>query len=385
MLMNNRNSSIIEKNKEHRSILLIAGGSKDNKSAANNQKKVIDILNELSHNIYLITPCNRSFFFKRHYIYNIISYKNQIFSFILTQINQLIATIKILKYNNIDLIIFIFGCDLNILPIIYLKLIKKKIALRSDGRPTKIISKYLGDKYKIKSFLFKLIEEINYRLVDCVLSECNYAISDNEFKKYPKTGSAPLYVDTNKFYFKKENNKRHYDLGYIGRFSEEKGILNLIKAIELIFSKNNKLNIFIAGEGDLFQETYKFIQTEKNQYNITLHPWITPDHLPNYLNDIKLIVLPSKKEGLPNIMLEAMACGTPVLATPVGAIPGVIQDEVTGFIMENNTPECIAQNVIRALNHPDLERIAERGRQYVEKNYSFKETLKRWENILEKI
>ncbi|HQK83554.1 MAG TPA: glycosyltransferase family 4 protein, partial [Atribacter sp.] len=79
----------------------------------------------------------------------------------------------------------------------------------------------------------------------------------------------------------------------------------------------------------------------------------------------------------------AMACGTPVLATPVGAIPEVIQDGVTGFIMENNTPECIARNVMRALNHPDLEGIAERGRQYVEKNYSFKETLKRWENILE--
>ncbi|MDH7511203.1 MAG: glycosyltransferase family 4 protein, partial [Methanolinea sp.] len=163
------------------------------------------------------------------------------------------------------------------------------------------------------------------------------------------------------------------------------GILNLIKAIELIFSKNNKLNIFIAGEGELFQETYKFIQTEKNQYNITLHPWITPDHLPNYLNEIKLIVLPSKKEGLPNIMLEAMACGTPVLATPVGAIPGVIQDGVTGFIMENNTPECIARNVIRALNHPDLEGIAERGRRYVEEEFTFEKAVERWRRVLNAI
>jgi len=72
-----------------------------------------------------------------------------------------------------------------------------------------------------------------------------------------------------------------------------------------------------------------------------------------------------------------------VLATPVGAIPDVIQDEVTGFIMENNTPECIAQNVMRALNHPDLEIIAERGRQYVAREFTFEKAVERWRRILE--
>jgi glycosyltransferase involved in cell wall biosynthesis len=74
-----------------------------------------------------------------------------------------------------------------------------------------------------------------------------------------------------------------------------------------------------------------------------------------------------------------------VLATPVGAIPDVIQDGITGFIMENNSPECIARNVIRALNYPDLPGIAENGRKFVEENYTFDKTVGTWRDIISKI
>ena len=50
-----------------------------------------------------------------------------------------------------------------------------------------------------------------------------------------------------------------------------------------------------------------------------------------------------------------MGCGTPVLATSVGGVPDVIKDKETGFIMEDNSPECIAENIERVLNHPDLD------------------------------
>ena len=87
----------------------------------------------------------------------------------------------------------------------------------------------------------------------------------------------------------------------------------------------------------------------------------------------------------PTVHDYAMACATLVIATPVGAIPDVIIDGKTGFIMENNSPECIAENVIRALNSPDLERIAEEGRRFVEEYYTFERTVENWKSILQSI
>ena len=77
-----------------------------------------------------------------------------------------------------------------------------------------------------------------------------------------------------------------------------------------------------------------------------------------------------------------MGCGTPVLATPVGGVPDVIKDGKTGFIMGDNSPECIAKNVMRALEHPDLERIVENA---VEREFTYAAAVERYKKILEDI
>ena len=66
----------------------------------------------------------------------------------------------------------------------------------------------------------------------------------------------------------------------------------------------------------------------------------------------------------------------------VGAIPDLIEDGETGFIMENNSPECIAENVMRALEHPDLEGIVENARARVEREFTYEVAVERYRKIL---
>jgi len=80
-----------------------------------------------------------------------------------------------------------------------------------------------------------------------------------------------------------------------------------------------------------------------------------------------------------------MACGTIVLATPVGAITDLIENGETGFIMEDNSSECIATNIIRVLNHPSLVQITRNARALVEAEFTYEEAVERYRKILSEL
>jgi len=263
------------------------------------------------------------------------------------------------------------------------KIFKKKPILAFAGSGRQVADAKNDSLVKFLSFLSK----INCTLANRIILYSPNLIKEWNFEKYRNKIliAHEHFLDFDKFEIKKKLSERNNSVGYIGRLSEEKGVLNFVRAIPEILKERNDMEFLIGGDGQLRGEIEKYISGKNLNDKVKLAGWIPHEKLPDYLNELKLVVLPSFTEGLPNIMLEAMACGTPVLATPVGAIPDVITDGETGFIMENNSPECIARNVMRALKHPNLERIAENARALVEREFTYEKAVERWRGILKTI
>jgi len=96
-------------------------------------------------------------------------------------------------------------------------------------------------------------------------------------------------------------------------------------------------------------------------------------------------VLPSQPtEGLPTTILESLACGTPVYATPVSGVPDVVREDETGLLLEEMAPETLAANIEAALDG-DLEPMSRRGRVLIEKSYSIEAAVQRYRHILDSL
>ena len=292
---------------------------------------------------------------------------------------QLKIALLVIRLKNVERFVFAFGADLFVIPILVAQFQGKKVVLRTEGRPS-FPQKYYRQS-KLISILFSGLEILTYSLVDKIVVESKNMVKLYNLQKFQaKISDGGLFVDTTHFKKIKEWSDRTYQLGYIGRLSKEKGILEFVDSLPLILkNKNGKVIIVGGGIEDKIKEV---IINANLQNKVELTGWIENKEVLHYLNEIKLLVFPSYKEGLPNIILEAMACGTPVLTTPVGGVPDIIKDGETGFIMENNTPECIIENVMRALEHPDMARIVKNAGDLVEQKFTYKAAVTRYRRIL---
>mgnify|MGYP000974547378 CR=1 FL=1 len=348
---------------------------------------LIRIINNCSDKTYIVTgndgriPCDAE---KEHMVVSSRNYSTQ--DNLLNRISdyivlQLFTSVEILQHKK-DISTWIFFLDAHalLLPVVIAKITKKKIIFI----PAASIKKAAEAKKSMLLYLLSYSEMLTNRFADRIILYSNNLITEwNMDLHIQKIEVAPRhFLNFDAFTVTTKIQDRGDLIGFIGRFSEEKGVQNFAQALTTILNDREDLRVLIAGDGPLKDSIAASLQEGGITARVDFPGWISHDDLPNYLNQLRLLVLPSYTEGLPNIMLEAMACGTPVLATPVGAIPDVIIDGKTGFIMENNSPECIAANVVRALSSPDLERIAEAGRRFVEETFTFEKVVKNWKRIL---
>lgn len=335
--------------------------------------KFLKILTSICNEIFVINdgypknPDDRIHIIKIRYIS-----KGRIraLNYVTIQILQCIHLIKIRRKIDVLFVLTTFS----LLPIVTAKILGKKTIVMVAQDP-------VGTGSDIYSYFLKMTRFLCFKLPDRIIVESPNVASSWKLDKYKeKVCLGAIYVDIWPYRIKKPVENRLNIVGYIGNLTERKGIKQLATAILEIINKNQNVRFLIGGQGPL-EGHVRFI-AEKYYTEVQYVGRVPEIDLPNILNELKLLVLPSYTEGLPNIVLEAMACGTPVLATPVGAIPDIIKDEENGFIMENNSSECIANNILRALNYPKLPDVAKSARFLIERECSYEAAVYRFKHLL---
>ncbi|MDR7665095.1 glycosyltransferase family 4 protein [Methanosarcina sp. Z-7115] len=344
-----------------------------------------EIITHIAGEICLITGNAGSNLFNNDIRINTISINYKLGSSALSKIiRYLLLQLKISYYiikkaSRFDTHLFFIGSNNLILPAIISKIMRKNVILSLPSSSNML--KFANDRfYKV----VEILESINLIIADKIIVYSPNLVNEWNLKKYSNKilFAHEHFINFNIFKLTNLFHKRENLVGYVGRLSGEKGVLNFIKAIGYIISKNNNMTFLIIGDGPLKNKIELDLDTYALNNNVKLFGWVPHDELPYYLNQLKLTVLPSYTEGLPNLMLESMACGTPILATPIGTIPDVITDGKNGFIMENNSPECIADNLIRALAHPNLEQISKNAEADVNREFTFENAVGKYRKAL---
>jgi glycosyltransferase involved in cell wall biosynthesis len=169
-------------------------------------------------------------------------------------------------------------------------------------------------------------------------------------------------------------------VGHVGRLSAEKGQVLLLRAFPRVLEALPSARLVFAGEGP-DRASLEDLARSSGLTGTVRFLGYRPDVQEVFAN-LDLLVLSSDTEGLPNVVLEAMAMGVPVVATAVGGTPEVVEDRVTGLLVPPGDEAALAAAIVESLlaRGPAAER-ARRARAFVEREFAMEGLIRRTHDL----
>ena len=138
----------------------------------------------------------------------------------------------------------------------------------------------------------------------------------------------------------------------VGRLSEEKGQLLLLQAIRVLAAEGVDVKIVLVGDGPLRAEIEELVARFELGRHVEMIGWATSDDVRQQILNSRVLVLPSFAEGLPVVIIEALALGRPVISTYVAGIPELVQPGVCGWLVPAGSLCSLVEAMREALNAP---------------------------------
>lgn len=170
---------------------------------------------------------------------------------------------------------------------------------------------------------------------------------------------------------KKNKKNKDFHLGTVSRLSRVKDVETIIEAMAIITKKYPSICLHIAGDGNHKKKLMEIVCNKGLNDKVVFHGHLEKEKLFRFYAGINLFVLASVSEGIANVILEALACGLPVVATDVGDIP-IHLDKERGFLFKVGDYEMLAKIIENVyLSNHDSEAIRRDRRYYVLRNHSY--------------
>ncbi len=175
-------------------------------------------------------------------------------------------------------------------------------------------------------------------------------------------------------------------VGMIAQLSYWKGIPYFLKAIPAILRKCPNTRFLIVGDGPERENLEIMAKREGISSYVIFAGFRSRNDIPEIISAIDISVLSSLREGLPLALLESMAMSKPVVATDVGGVSEIVQDEKTGFLIPPRDSDALSDAIIKLLKDKEkANKFGRAGRKYVEQSFSLELMIKKYENLYTQI
>ena len=172
-------------------------------------------------------------------------------------------------------------------------------------------------------------------------------------------------------------------VSFVGKFTDFKGIDILIKAVKIVNKSIPNVGFYLAGNGGL-RTDMENLANDLNLKNVIFLGHQTQENVASLYSIANLSVVPSRIEPFGLVAIEALACGTPVVATNAGGLPDFINKDV-GALVEMNNPNALAEAIIEELNNQTKLTKGKYAQKYAIENYSWNANLKNVVDLYQKI
>lgn len=216
-----------------------------------------------------------------------------------------------------------------------------------------------------------------------------YASLSHYLKKYfDKLEIVSPGVDINRFHMLEYSYKKGNTILFVGRLDKEsqhKGLNYLLDALKIVLNMLPELKLIVVGNGNYINHYKKLVLSIGLMDSVIFTGFLEDGELSSYYNKSDVLVLPSYNmaEGFGMVLIEAQACGTPVIGTNVGGIPYAINDGETGLIVPHSDPQSIANAILKILVNENIKKeMGMKGYERVRKEFTWKNSAGKMFKIL---